>query len=524
MSGRQGYPVGPFRILEHRYLDLTAGMNGHMPQGGSVEFLGVSGTISVGPARAMYDFTWVIYHMHIDEISWVIFSTLDNALVDEFSEDFWETINFRRKDRWGFFEVPWIDDREAYDVAPPYTAMQLPIFDSDGHTTRLANPFIWNHNYVKVHPNGALIYAEDKKLAFFLPYMVETYNLLPTKPLLWVQDNKNIPLHRETLWLHESTIKYLAETGDTFPPVLHDEITPRLARYKPTSRSQPPQPPQASQSKTRWQERTNAKSEEPSAGNPSQEAPQASQPTPQQVSDAERAYAELQAAMVMLAEQTVADSIPDTKETSVTAASAPAAGPDAGAPENTDKSKDTPATKPDSHVDGQPSPAKVNADTLIEGRPKPPPVPAKETPNPSSHEDTPGTGELSSETPEQSPAEETGPSQEAQQPPMPTVEIPIRASPVQSPGDASDTIASETVLISSPEPAQVNDIETMDIDMLQEQQYITMLRLQRLNRMVTETQNYALDIATRIKRMRTNQGESTHNTDARDIGEMEKID
>lgn len=164
-----------------------------MPQGGSVEFLGVSGTISVGPARAMYDFTWVIYHMHIDEISWVIFSTLDNALVDEFSEDFWETINFRRKDRWGFFEVPWIDDREAYDVAPPYTAMQLPIFDSDGHTTRLANPFIWNHNYVKVHPNGALIYAEDKKLAFFLPYMVETYNLLPTKPLLWVQDNKTFP-------------------------------------------------------------------------------------------------------------------------------------------------------------------------------------------------------------------------------------------------------------------------------------------------------------------------------------------
>ena len=74
MSGKPGYPVGDFRVVEHRFQDLTQGMNGHMPQGGSAEFLGVSGTITVGPARALYDFTLVIYHVHIDEVPWVIFS------------------------------------------------------------------------------------------------------------------------------------------------------------------------------------------------------------------------------------------------------------------------------------------------------------------------------------------------------------------------------------------------------------------------------------------------------------------
>ena len=65
----------------------------------------VSGTMVVGDVRARYDFTLVVYRMHIDEVDWTIFSTLDEALVNEFTEHFWTIVNFRRKDRRGFLDV-----------------------------------------------------------------------------------------------------------------------------------------------------------------------------------------------------------------------------------------------------------------------------------------------------------------------------------------------------------------------------------------------------------------------------------
>ena len=157
-------------------------------------------------------------------------------------------------------------------------------------------------------------------------------------------------------------------------------------------------------------------------------------------------------------------------------------------------------------------------------RPAPPPVPTKETPNPTGHEDTPGTGELSSETIHPSPATETVPSPDEQQSPQPTVEIPIRGSPIQSPGEASDTMASETVLVSSPEPAQATDVEKMDMCRLQQEQYLALEKLQRLNRLVTETQDYAFSIAKRMRTMRESQGAPAPKPAPKHVGDMEKID
>ena len=34
---------------------------------------------------------------------------------------------------------------------------------------RVVQPFVWNHTHLKVHPNGAMIFHEQKRLAFLLP-------------------------------------------------------------------------------------------------------------------------------------------------------------------------------------------------------------------------------------------------------------------------------------------------------------------------------------------------------------------
>ena len=79
-----------------------------------------------------------------------------------------------------------------------------------GYTVRVTTPFIWKDSYLQVHPNGAAVFAEEKKFAFLLPYIIEAHQLLPPTPIFWSRDDKTIPLYRQTLWLHEDTIKWLA--------------------------------------------------------------------------------------------------------------------------------------------------------------------------------------------------------------------------------------------------------------------------------------------------------------------------
>ena len=123
---------------------------------------------------------------------------------------------------------------------------------------RVVQPFVWNHTHLKVHPNGAMVFHEQKRLAFLLPLIVEAHGLLPPKPLFWVNDDNTIPLWRTTLWTHEETIQWLAETGETYPQELRDELQPRIDQLKPSQhakRALPPPPPVP----TRWAERSIAK-------------------------------------------------------------------------------------------------------------------------------------------------------------------------------------------------------------------------------------------------------------------------
>ena len=219
-------------------------------------FFAVRGTIWAGDCQAAYNFTLVEYQLYIDEVPWLIFSTLADVLEKEFEPAFWETVNYGRKERWGFLEPPW--DGQAYGVAPPYTKIRLSIFNNVAHTVRVVQPFVWNQTHLKVHPNGAAVFHEQKRLAFLLPLIIEAHELLPPKPLFWVNDDNTIPLWRTTLWTHEETIQWLAETGEPYPIELRDELQPRIDQLKssqPAKRAQPPPPPQP----TRWTERAAAK-------------------------------------------------------------------------------------------------------------------------------------------------------------------------------------------------------------------------------------------------------------------------
>ena len=116
---------------------------------------------------------------------------------------------------------------------------------------------------------------------------------IPPKPLFWVNDDNTIPLWRTTLWLHEETIQWLAETGEPYPTELRDEIQPRINQLKPSQhakRAQPPPPPLP----TRWTERTAAKQPVQTLQATTPPDPKGTQSTPQQVADRERQYMELQ--------------------------------------------------------------------------------------------------------------------------------------------------------------------------------------------------------------------------------------
>ena len=174
---------------------------------------------------------------------------------------------------------------------------------------RVVHPFVWNQTHLKVHPNGAAIFHEQKKLAFLLPLIVEAHELLPPTPLFWVNDDNTIPLWRTTLWLHEDTIQWLAETGESYSPELRDEIQPRLNQLKPSQhakRSQPPPPPKP----TRWTERTAAKQPGQALQEAAPQDPKGTQNTPQQVADRERQYMELQSIIAQANQRTLANSRP----------------------------------------------------------------------------------------------------------------------------------------------------------------------------------------------------------------------
>ena len=135
------------------------------------------------------------------------------------------------------------------DVSPAYLHTRIPILDKDGNTTKVAYPFIWDHTHLKAHPNGVLIYSDQKRLEFLLQWVTTWHNLIPPTPLFWVTDDKgakSMSLHRTSLWLHK-TIDWLAQTSEAFPVELHDSIMPRIekitkANLKPPRHQDPRSP------------------------------------------------------------------------------------------------------------------------------------------------------------------------------------------------------------------------------------------------------------------------------------------
>ena len=518
------YPAGSIAVVDARYQDISGGMYWDMQDADDIRFLAVSGTITVGASRARYDFTLVKYCLHIDEVPWLIFSTLNNALELEFTAEFWDIVNKNRKERWGFLEVPWIAGKEAYDVAAPYLEVRMSIFDDRAHTIRVVRPFVWKDTYLKVHPNGAAVFAEDKKLAFFLPLIIEAHELLPTTPLFWTNDDKTIPLYRQTLWLHASTIQWLADTGEAYPPELRDEIQPRLDKMRPPQPARPKQPPQPPRP-TRWQERSERPKEkadtQASQGSTSQD-PQASKPSPQQLAEHEKRYMELQAMVASLGQRTLAESRPTAsqpgQEPNKTPVQPAPQQVDPGAhlqPETIDNGT---AKDPTTHNSSQLQTTKVSAQTLAEARPEPPPPPPS-TKEPK--EDAPGTGELSERGQDHPGAKK--PTQPRQAQPL-IVEVNVGASPILSPTESPDTLTSETVVVSSPAPDQEEDINAMDFATLQSRQVVALENVQTLTTQLARARDFASRITKRLKTMQECQESPTPPAYPAEDIEMEGMD
>ena len=255
------FPAGHIRVEEASFLDETNGRNWTMPQANDVRFLAVRGTIMIGDTPLYYQFTLVKYHMYIDTVPWTIFTTLDEALAIEFDPHFFYTLNCRRRERWGFLNVAWRPDAEAYDVDTPYLDVHLSIFDTYGQTRKLVKPFQYNDDFLRVHVNGAAVYAENAELAFLLPLIVDAHRLLPAAPIFWDNDDGSIALHRSSMWMHLDTITWLAKTGKPYPEALRTAIEPHIhaVRARLDGRRQVP----AVEQSNRMQQRPHTGSDQP---------------------------------------------------------------------------------------------------------------------------------------------------------------------------------------------------------------------------------------------------------------------
>jgi hypothetical protein len=112
---------------------------------------------------------------------------------------------------------------------------------------------------------------------------------------------------------------------------------------------------------------------------------------------------------------------------------------------------------------------------------------------------------------------------EEQQQPAPMVEITVGMPPTQPPAESPDTLASDTVIVSSPEPSPEENIEDMDMETLQDRQFTALENVQQLAVRLAKAQSYAWRITKRIKTMRESQGEQVPPATTNDTA-MEMLD
>ena len=295
-------------------------------------------------------------------------------------------------------------------------------------------------------------------------------------------------------------------------------------KKRPASQARPARQVQAAKT-ARWEKRPAGETDaQPTQTAPSQET-QSTQPTPAQMSESERRYLELQAAFVTLGQKTIASRPAKDQAPTASAAAAPPsasvepAAHDTGVTTDTTDAAHTPMTSMADQI-RQKLCDKVEAQTMADMRPTAPPTPV--APNPK--EVTPDTGELSSSTTNQPMVAEQKQQSEVQKPPSPVVEITVGTSPTRSPARSPDTLATDTVVVSSPDPEPTEDITKMDLVTLQARQYVAMEEVQQLTGQLFRAQSNLWRITKRIKTTQENQDSTAPPAEGAIDMEMEKID
>jgi hypothetical protein len=226
---------------------------------------------------------------------------LVNALETEFFEEFWDTVNYKRKGPTDeFHDVAWLEDADTYDVSSPYLDIRIPMLDKEGNTAKVAYPFVWDHTHLKAHPNGILIYSDHKRLEFLLQWVLTWHKPIPPTPLFWVNDDKgakSMSLHRTSLWLHSETIEWLARTSEAFPIKLRDTIMPRIEQITKANPKLKPYAQTSGPKLGRWEKRPMHEKEEKPKPDPGIQEKAPKQTTDTSLEDKERRYLLLQAAM-----------------------------------------------------------------------------------------------------------------------------------------------------------------------------------------------------------------------------------
>ena len=225
--------------------------------------------------------------------------------------------------------------------------------------------------------------------------------------------------------------------------------------------------------------------------------------------DHERQYMELQAAFARMRQKTIAESRPTNSAQSQVSASLSASSPPTTGETNTTSPPkiSTNAATEAPVQQGNHRPPTVSAQSLADQRPAPPSPPATHEPK----TDTPGTGELSTHSPH--PSVQIG----AKQLPPPRHEQPTvnkmspaeRATPDDSPTESSGTLATDTVVVSSPEPAcesvQEDDLFAADIPTLQNWQRVASENVEVLATRLARARDNLCRITKRLKTMQDGQ-------------------
>ena len=410
----------------------------------------------------------------------------------------------------------------------------MSIFDRKGCTLKVVCPFKYNDTYLKVHPNGAAVYSDNKKFEFLLPWIVLSHDLLPPLPLFWALEEKGVKtigLHRTSLWLHEETIEWLAETNEAFPPELRDSIMPRVRKRLPKSQAKPPGKTQASPApKTvRWEKRPTVETDSQPAQDPDTHEAQPAQSTTTDLNDSERLYLHIQASSYAamcnasnpagrppIDQQSKAPDAETGNDKHDQASTVPPPDVTMHSKQVTTDSADTTAPATEPNATDRPE-KKIEAQTLADIRPATPPAPTAPDPQ----EVTPETGELSSVKPSDASDQATQGTTANLHPPASPFQIPMELSPTESP-DASVATA---VIESSPEQEEGDDITQLDMSELTARHFAALAEVQQKSQELFEAQNRAWRLTKRMRTMQTAQASLVPPAVARpDIPIMERCD